>query len=294
MTTSLAQSDVDERRAWRGLLWLAAANIGCQVVVVAINFVWNTIHPFDLGWARNVFRAAAETTIDGQALAFAIAAAFIPCRRFAGLFATIAFSIVLGAIAWFPYAMRDLAADDVDGVLEWLPHIWFHCRSLFVFAIAQGLRFLLGWRLVLPSAASQDPKSQFGIADLIEWTLSVGVFLGIAQLSGWLAPESLPLSAVIFIEQALVSLPAALSVAARSRSRWMLFLAIGLALVARAADHVAFAYWFGNSPFFPRHWVVVLVDAMSYVTVVGINFVVIRRLGFQLTSPGKQAAPIKG
>jgi hypothetical protein len=180
-------------------------------------------------------------------------------------------------------------------VLEWLPHIWIYCRSLFVYAIAQGLRFLLGWRLVLPSAPSQDPKAQFGIADLIEWTLSVGVYLGLGQLSGWFddrALATLALVAVILIGQALVSLPVALSVVARRRSRWMFFLAIGVALVAMAADYCAMTYYSGAT-FFARHWLGVVVKAMSYVTVVGINFAVIRRLGLQLTSPGKQAEPIK-
>jgi hypothetical protein len=287
MTTPLAHRDVDEQRAWRGLWWLAAANIAFQVVIIAIRCSWDALDPFpnpfsNLGLARYVFHAAAYATIDGQALAFAIAAALVPCRRFAGLFATIAFSVVLGAIAWFPSAMRDLAADDVDGVLQWLPHIWFYCRSLFVFAIAQGLRFVLGWRLALPSAGSAEQKVQFGIADMIEWTLSVGVFLGLGQLNGWFEDRSLAslaLMAVIFSGQALVSLPVARSVVARGRSHWMLFLAIGIALVAMAGDYVAMTYYTG-SPFFARHWLGVVVQAMSYVTVVGTNFAVIRRLGF--------------
>jgi hypothetical protein len=293
MTTPLAQFDVDERRAWRGLWWLTAANIACQVVVVAVNFLWDALDPLNLGWARYVFRAAAMTTIDGQALAFAIAAAFTACRRFAGLLATIAFSIVLGAIAGFPYAMRDVAARDVESVLEWIPYLWFHCTSLFVFAIAQGLRFLLGWRLVLPSAASQVPKAQFRIADMIEWTLSVGMFLGLSQLSGWFGdrtPELLALLAVMLIGQALVSLPVALSVVARGRWRRMFFLAMGIVLVAMAGDHVASGYWFGGPPSTARQWVSILVRAASYVAVVGINFAAIRRLGFQLTSPTKRAA----
>jgi hypothetical protein len=274
-------TDVEEHKAYRGLIGLALGNIVCAAILVAAREVlrkYQSSYGLD-GYFGNVQMIGFATT-SGQVLAWAIISALIPQRRFLGLLWSAAFAVALGMINWLGFVVHDPTS-----AVATVSTVWAGCVSLAVLPIAQGLRFLLGWRLDVHGERPAIRGGHFGIADLIEWTVSIGVYLGFLHLCGGF--HNLSLLCRVVVWQALVSLPVALSIMSRRRPQWAWFsAAVSTALATTAILE------FVNGAFDASWWrflKYVLVLATSYVAATAVNFVVIRSLGFRLTTQRRQA-----
>ena len=278
--------DVDERKAFRGLAWLALGNIVCAATLVATNVLsWKFAfdgRAFAIRLAFTNANFAYAATIGGQIYSWAIICAFIPHRRFMGLLWSVAFAVVLGTIQWLGMVVRDPGSATATASM-----VWAGCLCLGVFSIAQGLRFLLGWRLVLQIEGSVPRAPQFQIADLIEWTVSISVFFGLGQLCGWF--HNLRLLAMLIAWQSVITLPLALTIVSQRGPRWaQVLLVVCLALFATVVFNLVNWYF---APLPLPSWMLLsqmLTPVACYLLAVAVNFSIVRRIGFRWTTPQRR------
>ena len=262
----------------RGLFCLALANMACAAILVMAGELLRNDDSAGSGFLVKLFVQNVQTvrfaTISGQSLAWAIISALIPRRTLVGLVWSASFAVTLGAINWMGLVVQEPASAVADSV-----NVLAYCYSLAIFVMAVGLRFLLGWRLVFTEEQPTFRACQFGIADMIEWTVAIGVFFGLGHLGGWF--HNLSLWPRFLAWQALVSFPVVLAIMSRRRAQWIwLPIAVFTAIAATAV----FEFWNGwfDSPGASRVRFVqhVLFLATSYVLAVAPNFIVVRWLGF--------------
>jgi hypothetical protein len=277
-------SSLDVRKAYRGLAWLAFANVVGAAILVAVSVV---LRNEDSGrgvsdlLVRNI-QTVRFAAISAQVLAWAIIFAFALRRRFVGLLLSAAFAIALGTINWVGFVLQDPTSASVAA-----SSVWGNLLAFSIFAIAQGLRFLLGLRLVLQDELPASSAIRFGIGDLIEWMVSIGIFFGLGHLGGWF--HNLMLLARHVAWWVLVSLPAALSIWSRRGPLWVSFLVtVSVPFVATATFEYSNGYF--NSPAASRWRFIehIAFLAASYIVATAANFVVVRRLGFRWTTPSRQ------
>ena len=287
MTTMQATSSAGsqtQRSAFRRLAWLAIANILAAAVVTGLTYAVGLVQPAmyrQLGSSRILqilffcIGVGGPSIIGGQAVAGATIAALVPQRRFVGLFVATAFALALGSVGWLGMVVRSPAQ-----AAETLPVIWGQCLALGVFVIAQGLRFLLGWRLTLDGESADSGKNQFGTADLIEWMISIGYFLGLGSVCGWY--HNLRLLGMLLAWHAAITLPlgfAILSSQGLSFKRGLIV--IGSALLATAIYHSVNWYFV---PLGLPAWMLasqMLVPLMCYLVATAVNVGIVRRIGYR-------------
>lgn len=275
---SAQTGDIDQRKAYRGLAWLALGNIVCAAILATGHDLlrnYDSRGNFVVELVVQHIPTVRFATISGQVLAWAIISALIPRRRFFGLIWSIAMAVALGTINWLSVVIQDPGS-----AVATASYVWASCVSLAVFAIAQGLRFLLGWRVALRDEQPATRGGQFGIADLIEWTASIGIFFGLGHLGGWF--QYLPQFAIFIAWQSLVSLPIALAVLSRRGLRWVWVLVAACAGFAASAIFVIWNGYFDSAGVsrldFLQH---ILALTTSYLSATALNFAVVRRLGFR-------------
>ena len=283
---SSQHSNLDALKAYRGLAWLALGNIVCAAILVTASDLfrkYNSASGFVVDPFVGIVLTDRFATISGQVLAWAIICALIPQRRFIGLLWSAVFAVALGTINWLGFVVEDPASAVATASV-----VMASCQSLAIFAIAQGLRFLLGWRLTLHDEPSASRRARFGIADLIEWTLSIGIYFGLGHLGGWF--HNLSLLARFVTWQVLVSLPVALAIMSRRGPHWLwILVALCTAFATSAIFKIANGYfdfrgasWRG----FLQHTFVL---ATSYVVATALNFIVARQLGFRSAILNRQS-----
>jgi hypothetical protein len=155
-------------------------------------------------------------------------------------------------------------------------------QTMAMFALTQGIRFALGWRLVLTD--EPRPRGQFNLMDMLEWTASVGAWLAINRLVA-LDPVNLYQYSIGVLGPALTLLPIAL-LATSDRG---LRTAAVLILLAWALTVEAFFYVLGyavDPGSFTRPWSfyfsLLIGGVAGSLLFTMLNFWIIRRLGFRL------------
>jgi hypothetical protein len=278
-------SDSRLRRAYVALAWLAVGNLACAIAFTALTHIaWEVPSSPSVVVRALVFNVLLFPIIGGQVWSWAIIAALVPKRRFVGLLWIVAFATLAGVIEWEGLTMRD-----PESIWRRLSMIWAGLLSLSVFAIAQGLRFLLGLRLALEHDQPPEKRGQFGTADLLEWTLSIGAFFGMGSLMGWFHNLALLASTIAMLT--VVSLPLALAIASYSRHRWPWIAAAVCVAIAASAVHNLVTWRLLQPQMFDLPgWMVISYLARvpaGYLLATAINFAVLRKIGFRLTTSGR-------
>ena len=282
-TTPITAPESTNQKALRVLAWLVFANIVFAVAAVAIAQIAGLIQPIAYRqirpspWLQAFFFTVGvfgTAIVGAQAVALGILAALIPQRRFLGLFLATSAALALGAISWLGMAIRSPSTTS-----ETLPIIWAQCLALGVFVLAQGLRLLLGWRLQWNDEPLQYDRSQFGTADLIEWMISIGFFLGLGSVCGWY--HNLRLLGMLLAWHAGITLPLAFTILSPQGLTFArLLVVVSCAVVATAIYHSVSWYFV---PLRLPTWMLasqVLTPFTCYLFATGVNVGIIRRLGF--------------
>src|SRR4029453_6108823 len=243
--------DYEVRRAFRGLMWLAIGNLLVAAVLSAVSVATSKLGFSSsaiirvLGFNLNIALGAVSA---GQVHSWAALSAFLPARRFAGLLLSIAFAVAVGAIQWVGFAVRFPESAD-----EHLTSLWAGLLSLGVFAIAQGARIFGGQRLILQFSTVQANGNQLRVADLVEWTVTIGVFFGLGKVVGWVQ-SPLQLTSIIGVST-LVTLPLALAMVSQGRRRWLwIAVALGLAFAATLVRNLAIWHYLDPTMFMLPKW----------------------------------------
>jgi hypothetical protein len=264
----------------RGVLLLALAN-----VVGFLLLMWFTTLFYASYIQLPLLIAMQNAARSSQWQSYGIAAALIPQRRFVGL----AWAIGLGLVSGLIYAtMISVLSMSRRGV--WLPLDEWPLRMSVpayetsgMFIVVQAMRFTLGWRIAPAGESSDFQRGQFRIGELLEWTAAIGVWLGISQFI------KVPVASLIhyimaIVSGALIIIPTALAIMSPRglRGTTVLALSIWIAavelffnLLGYTLDPAAYPgpWWF---------WVIMSLGSVAgYLFVTGINFAIIRRLGFR-------------
>lgn len=278
----------EKKRAFRGLAWLAICNLLLAVVLTAVS-----VMTWRLGFSSNAFfqvmgfnaNVAFGVLIGGLVHSWAVISALIPARRFVGLLWMIAFALATGAIEWGGFAVRA-----PDSAFESISMVRAGLLSLSTFAIAQGLRLLGGQRLVLRDEAV-SVCNRFGTADLIEWTFTIGVFLGFGSLMGWFHNLMLLASGIGLF--AIMTLPLAIAIVSQNRRPWV-WIAGAMCLAFTATLVRNLLSWHFLSPDMLKMpiWMLTSYNVTipaCYLIATALNFSIVRRLGFRWLIPHKPA-----
>ncbi len=279
---SLHTGNVDERSAFRGLLWLAFGNLVCAAMLVGVSVLIRKIDSVRDGVIPDLVVRNIQTvrfaTVFAQTLAWAIVSALVSRRRYVGIGCLAALAVLMGTINWLGVVIEMPAAADSVA-----PYVSGSFLALSMFAIAQGLRFFLGWRLVLHEVQPAQAAGRFGTADLIEWTISIAFFFGLGHLGGWF--HNLSLLARSIAWWALATLPVVLSVMSRRGPSGVCFLAaMSIAIFATGTFEYCNGYFDSRGALLRRSVEHSLVLGASYVAATAANFFVMRSLGFRWTT----------
>src|SRR5262245_22610905 len=142
-------------RQHRGLIVIAVTSLVLLGISRYAAFLW--VRPYIL----LLFLTSLENIVCGTICASAaIVAALMPERRFTGLFWGTTFGMAVVLANWLADSLR--LPDPAR------PHLWYLAETLSVFVVAQGLRFLLGYRLTKESIAFSHRTGQFRLPDVLE------------------------------------------------------------------------------------------------------------------------------
>jgi hypothetical protein len=272
----------------RGLLLLALVNV---VAFVAWSWITTTFYaaylalPLPLMATQNAIRQS-------QWQSYGIAAALVPQRRFVGLAWAIALGLVNGLIYVASLEVISISRGGVP-----LPADQFLLRMAVpayeivgVFALMQLMRFGLGWRLVAERQPNRFQRGQFRIGDLLEWTASIAVWLGINQ---FINIETANLFSYLsaLLGTALILIPMAMATTSRHGLTgrtvflliaWIVAVELLFNALSYALDPAAFAW-----PWWSLLGVNFAYSAGWFLCTV-VNFGIIRRLGYRWRMVGKQ------
>jgi hypothetical protein len=262
-----------------GLLLLMLGNF---VLYLAWCFLTNRFYQAFLGLPPFLMSLQSAIT-QSQRASYGIAAALIPQRRFVGLVWAVALALINGLIhAEFVNLISISRAGNALPLKDlWVLASGVADQTMAMFALTQGIRFALGWRLV--PTDEPRPRGQFHLMDMLEWTASVGAWLAINRLVA-LDPANLYQYSIGVLGLALTLIPIAL-VATSDRG---LRTATALILLAWVLTVEAFFYVLGyavdpSSFTQPRSFYLSLLigGVAGSLLYAGLNFWIIRRLGFR-------------
>ena len=265
----------------RGLLLLTLANVVGFLLLSWVTTVFYAAYlelPLALIAMHNAVRQS-------QWQSYGIAAALIPHRRFVGLAWAVGLGLVNGLVH-----VASLNALSISRGGAGLPFDELLLRmsvpayeTVGVFALMQAMRFTLGWHIARACQPLHLQRGQFRIGDLLEWTASVAVWLGINQFIK-VEVASLFHYVMSIVSAAMILIPIALATTSQRGLYGRTFLALLMWIVAvelffnvlgYALDARAFTrpWWF---------WLTMSIGSIAgYLLPTGINFVIIRRLGFR-------------
>lgn len=264
-----------------GLAWLAAINLAVVATCKLIPAVWG----YFFQPQRTFEYYIGNSLTMGVLVACAIAASFIPRHRFFGLACACGMSVAIAAIDWINrlvIAPQHANESALFGLSGWL------FISLGMLAIGQGLRLFLSWKLQGCAQSLNSSSLQFQVSDVIEWTVTIAIWLVIVQATSTPWRYVVAQLAVGVGPIALVAIPAAIVTTSANPPRLFSVLAVVLwAFVVRLTVNVAYRLIdpsaFSNRPW----WYFGLLELTEYgalLVVTGLNFAAIRWLGFRFTS----------
>jgi hypothetical protein len=275
-----------QRRANAGLILLAIGNLACY----SFRAHWVAASYADWLQLPQVISAAEPYYWTGQDVCFGIAAALILTRRYVGLAVAVFSALASGAVhAWCLIMIHESrAVGPLDTGNIFIQFAATADITLAAFVFVQGLRFVCGWSIDLVRQANPIQSRQFRLGDLVEWTASVAAWLAMLRLHwfAWSSPAEYLLHRFTLI--ALV-LPVALFATGQGRRRLSVLGSLLLwFLVVEAAGN--FIGYLTNPSAFAFSWrllaAVSLGSTAGVVLAAGVNFLVLRWLGFRWSRAG--------
>jgi hypothetical protein len=271
----------------RGLLLLALANV---FIWLAWRCFTTALYSRSLGlpyWI-NTFQWSIGQS---QAASYGIVAALVPRRRFVGLVWATGIALLLGTIRAAEMTIISLSRDGnwpgSDGLLMLQAAAIVADQTVTMFVLVQALWFVCGWRIAVTDESILGQRGQFRIGDLLEWTVSVGVWLAINRFIK-MPVDGLYHYSLRILGTDIILLPIALA----ATSKWGLRLPVVAALFAwtLAVELLWYGLVYIHDPAdFSRGpwWIYVsrfTGDIAGWLLATGINFAIIRRLGFRWRS----------
>lgn len=272
----------------RGLILLMLAN-----VVGFLAWSWITTI-FYATYLRLPFALTAmqQAIRQSQWQSYGIAAALIPERRLVGL----AWALGLGLVNGLAHvSLNAISMSRGGGALpldQWMLRISVPAyETVGVFTLMQAMRFMLGWRIAPAGQLCASQRGQFRIGDLMEWTVSVAVWLGLNQF--------IKVEAASFVHYfmamagaAVILIPVALAVTSQRGLRGITALALFAWIMS--VESFFYAVGFALDPrAFAWPWATLLAatggSLAGYLLATGINFAIIRTLGYQWTAAPRAA-----
>lgn len=268
------------RRTILGLAGLAAFNLALVGAAKFIPAIWAALFGPQYSFEYFIGHSLAL----GMLVSWAIMAAFLSRRRFIGLAWTCGMSVAVAAIDWvnFQFIVPERATE--MAVIGLTGHLYI---SLSILTVAQALRLFLSWRLQPTEEATERAAPRFQISEVIEWMISIAIWLVVAQTTSAPIRDRLGFLATSIGPIALVAFPAAMAAASASGLRpWKLTAIVAWAVALGFTEHMSIRLIdpsaFSNHPW----WFFALLELTEFgclVAVTAVNFAVIRWLGFQFT-----------
>jgi hypothetical protein len=272
-------------RPMRGLLLLALANV---FIWLAWRCFTTALYSTSLGlpYAMSAFQSAIGQS---QAASYGIVAALVPRRRFVGLVWATGIALLLGTIRAAESTIISLSrAGKWSGSSElMIQAAYIADQTVTMFVLVQALRFVCGWRIAVTDESILGQRGQFRIGDLLEWTVSVGVWLAINRFIK-MPVDGLYHFSLTILGTDIILLPIALAATSKRGLRlpvvaalfaWTLAVELlwyGLVYIHDPADFSRGPWWIYVSRFAG--------DIAGWLLATGFNFAIIRRLGFRWRS----------